>query len=201
VDGSTVKNSATSPTGSWNTTADRVWLHAGINTVTYTATGCAPATIDRLDVTPDTADASSAVTYQAESSANTLGGTAAVETDSAAAGGKYVGWIGNGAANTLTFNVTAPSAGTYALAVTYANDETAGSGNYNSNLVDRPAAITTSGGTNQTVYFRNTYSWHQYWTVDTTVQLNAGANTVTFANPSGYAPNIDQITLAPVSLG
>lgn len=201
VGGSTVKNSATGPTGTWNTTADRVWLHAGINTVTYTATGCAPASIDRLDVTPDTADASSAVTYQAESSANTLGGTAAVETDSAAAGGKYVGWIGNGAANTLTFHVTAPSAGTYALAVTYADDETAGSGNYNSNLVDRPAVVTTSGGTNQTVYFRNTYSWHQYWTIDTTVQLNAGANTVSFANPSGYAPNIDQITLAPVSLG
>ncbi|RAG86454.1 cellulosome protein [Streptacidiphilus pinicola] len=203
ADGATVKNTATTPTSGsgWNQSADRVWLHAGVNNLTYTATGAAPANIDRLDVTPDTTDSGSAVTYQAESSANTLGGTAAIETDANAAGGKYVGWIGNGSANTLTFNVSAPSAASYVLAVTYANDDSASSSNYNENLIDRAATITTSGGTNQTVSFRNTYSWHQYWTVDTTVRLNAGANTVTFANPTAYAPNIDQITLAPVSLG
>lgn len=203
LDGATVKNTATTPTSgsAWNESADRVWLHAGINTVTYTATGAAPAQLDRLDVTPDTADASSAVTYQAESAANTLAGAAAVATNTHAAGGKYVGWIGDGAANTLTFNVTAPTAGTYRMAVTYANDDSTGSGNYNENLIDRAATITTSGGTNSTVYFRNTYSWDQFWTVDTTVQLNAGANTVTFGNSTAYAPDLDQITLAPASLG
>jgi hypothetical protein len=33
-----------------------------------------------------------------------------------------------------------------------------------------------------------------------TVQLNAGANTITFGNPSSYAPNIDKITVAPAVL-
>ncbi|WP_194905427.1 CBM35 domain-containing protein [Catenulispora rubra] len=202
VDGTAIESISTTPTsgGAWNQTANRVWLHAGINNLAYTAAGAATAAVDRLDVTPDAADATSASTYQAESSANTLGGAAAVETDANAVGGKYVGWIGNGAANTLTFNVTAPHAGSYALAITYANDESASSNNYNENLVDRAAQITTSGGTATTLYFRNTYAWSQWWTIDTTVRLNAGANTVTFANPTAYAPNIDQITLAPLSL-
>jgi hypothetical protein len=202
LQGTGVRNTATRPgAGSaWQQTGDRVWLHAGINNITYTATGAALARVDRLDVTPDTADAGSAVTYQAEASGNTLGGTAAVQANSHADGGSYVGWIGNGAANTLTFHVTAPATGDYALAVTYANDDVVTQVSSNVNLVDRAATITTSGGTNETVHFRNTYSWDQFWTVDTTVHLNAGAGTVTFANPSAFAPNIDRITLAPVSL-
>ena len=33
-----------------------------------------------------------------------------------------------------------------------------------------------------------------------TVQLTAGANTITFGNVSYYAPNIDKITVAPAVL-
>ena len=51
-----------------------------------------------------------------------------------------------------------------------------------------------------TAHFRNTYSWSQFWTLDVTVQLNAGTNSVTFANPTAYAPDIDQITVAPAAL-
>jgi hypothetical protein len=205
LDGTAAKTVASSPTTScicWNQTTDRVYLHAGLNVVTYTTTGAATARIDRLDVTPDTADAASAVTYQAEASGNTLAGAAAVATNSYAAGGKYVGYIGNGAANTLTFNgISASAAGTYRVGITYANDDSASSGNYNENLIDRAATITTSGGTSETVYFRNTYSWSQFWTLDVTVHLNAGTNTITFANSSAYAPDLDQITVAPISLG
>ena len=202
-DGGTLENVATTPTGCvrWNATSNRVWLHAGINDIAYTVTGAATARLDRLDVTPDTADAGSAVTYQAEDSGNTLAGAAAVASNSYASGGKYVGWIGNGAANTLTFNgVNAPTAGTYRVAVTYADDDSTNSGNYNENLIDRAATITTSGGTSETVYFRNTYSWSQFWTLDVTVHLNAGSNSITFANPSAYAPDFDKITVAPAAL-
>lgn len=203
LDGGTLENVATTPTACvcWNQTSTRVFLHAGINDIAYTATGAATAEIDRLDVTPDAADAGSAVTYQAEASGNTLGGAATVAGNAYASGGKYVGYIGNGSANTLTFNgINAPKSGTYRVAVTYANDDSVNSGNYNENLIDRAAVITTSAGTNETAYFRNTYSWSQFWTLDVTVQLNAGTNTITFANPSAYAPDIDQITVAPAAL-
>lgn len=203
LDGGTLENIATTPTNCvcWNQTSTKVFLHAGINDIAYTATGAATAKIDRLDVTPDTADAGSAVTYQAEAPANTLGGAAVVTSNAYASGGKYVGYIGNGAANTLTFNgINAPKSGTYRVAVTYANDDSVNSGNYNENLIDRAAVITTSAGTNVTAHFRNTYSWSQFWTLDVTVQLNAGTNTITFANPSAYAPDLDQITVAPAAL-
>jgi hypothetical protein len=199
ADGSTVENVTTSATSGWNSTADKVYLHAGINDLAYTVTGAATTRIDRLDVTPDTAD--TGTTYQAEASGNTLGGTAVVTSNSYAAGGKYVGYIGDGAANTLTFTgVNAPTSGTYRLAITYANFDSASSGNYNENLIDRGMTITTSAGTNETAHFRNTYSWSQFWTVDVLVQLNQGANTITFGNSTAYAPNIDQITVAPLAL-
>ena len=85
--------------------------------------------------------------------------------------------------------------------VSYADDERAGTGNYNTNLIDRSFTVTTSAGGVQTQYARNTYSWDQFDTVEVTVRLNAGANTITFGNPSAYAPNIDKITVAPASGG
>jgi len=196
-----LENMATGPTTGWNESANRVYLHSGINNVTYTATGSTPANVDRLDVTPDTSDSSSVVTYQAESSANTLQGTAIVESNSYAAGGAEVGWIGNGSGNTITFNgVNASLTETYRLAITYANDDSASSGNYNENLIDRAATVATSAGTNETVHFRNTYSWSQFWTIDTTIQLTAGTNSIIFSNPTAFAPDLDQITMAPAAL-
>jgi hypothetical protein len=50
------------------------------------------------------------------------------------------------------------------------------------------------------VYARNTYSWDQFDTIDLTVTLRAGDNTITFGNASAFAPNIDKITVAPAYL-
>jgi len=122
-----------------------------------------------------------------------------VVNDGAASGGKYVGWIGAGAANTLRFNgVTVATAGRYRMVVAYANGELGeGASNYNSNIVDRYADVSVNGGTAKRVYFRNTLGWSNYRTVVVDVDLNAGANTVTFGNSStGYAPNIDLIQIA-----
>lgn len=76
----------------------------------------------------------------------------------------------------------------------------AGTANYNTNLIDRAFTVTTPAGTSETVYARNTYSWDQFDPVLVTVQLDAGSNTITFGNPSYYAPNIDKITIAPAVL-
>lgn len=171
----------------------KVFLTAGINRLEVGATG---ANVDYLDVSPATGTITA---YEAESSANTLGGAARVAANTAASGGKYVGYVGAGAANTLRFNnVTVASAGRYRLVVTYANGELGeGASNYNSNIVDRYADISVNGGAAQRHYFRNTLGWSNYRTTVVDVTLAAGANTITFGNASaGYAPDIDRIQIA-----
>jgi hypothetical protein len=168
-----------------------VYLHAGINPVRYSGRGL----LGGVSVTPASGNAT---TYAASGAA--LSGTAVVESDSYAYGGQYVGWIGDGAGNTLTFTgVTAPRTGTYRVMVSYADADGESSGNYNTNLIDRGFTTTTSAGTSVTTYARNTYSWDQFDTVEVTVRLNAGSNTITIGDSSYYAPNIDKIIVAPAA--
>lgn len=186
----------------WNQAVARVYLHAGINPVRYSWRGPGQAAVSSLSVTADSAaDSADATTYAAISSQNVLSGTAVKQTNSYAYDGADIGYLGNGSGNTLTFTgVSAPSSGTYRVMVSYADNDRQGTGNYNTNLIDRAFTVATSAGTNETVYARNTYSWDQFDTVEVTVQLNSGTNTITFGNPSYYAPNIDKITVAPAYL-
>jgi len=186
-------SSLPSTSGSVSTASASVYLQAGLNPVTVTASGTGAVQDLQVAASPS----STGTTYQAESSSNTLAGTAAVETDTWASGGKYVGWIGDASANTLTFNnVYAASAGTYMLVIAYANDDTSGSGNYNSNIESRWSQISANGGTATTEVFANTYSWDNFRTVAMPVTLKAGENTIAFSNSTGYVPNIDYIQVA-----
>ena len=94
--------------------------------------------------------------------------------------------------------MTAASAGTYRMVVTYANGELgAGASNYNSNIVDRYADVSVNGGSATRSYFRNTLGWSNFRTAVVTVTLAAGSNTITFANAStGYVPDLDRIQVA-----
>ena len=84
------------------------------------------------------ADALAAVTYPAAAPQNMLSGTAAVRSSQHAYDGQYVGWIGNGVANTLTFTgIHAAQAGAYRVTLSYASSARTSSGNYNVNLIDR----------------------------------------------------------------
>ncbi|MFJ1806742.1 MULTISPECIES: CBM35 domain-containing protein [unclassified Streptomyces] len=172
----------------------RLYLSAGNNRVTAATSG---SNLDLSDLRVAAAGDTSGVTaYEAED--GTRAGTAVVASDTWASGGKYVGYVGNGSGNTLTVKVDAPEAGRYVMAVRYANNQVSGSGNYNTNVVSRAARISVNG-TAQTVMFRNNYSWSSYWDLPVPVTLSAGANTITFANADAYAPNIDRITVAPVT--
>ena len=82
------------------------------------------------------------------------------------------------------------------LVIAYANDDTSGSGNYNSNIESRWSQISVNGGTAATEVFANTYSWDNFRTVAIPVTLKAGANTIEFSNSTGYVPNIDYIQVA-----
>jgi len=84
--------------------------------------------------------------------------------------------------------------------LSYACNDRAGTDNYNVNLINRGFTVTTSAGTQLTAWARNTYSWSQFNTTELTVRLAAGENTITFGNPSAYAPDIDKITVAPALL-
>jgi Carbohydrate binding module (family 35) len=182
-----------STSGSIATASASVYLQAGMNPVTVTAGGTGAV----QDVLVAASSSSTGTTYQAESSSNTLAGTAVVTSDEWASGGDYVGYVGDAAANTLTFkDVDASTAGTYMLVIGYADDDASGSGNYNSNIESRWSQISVNGGTATTEVFANTYSWTVFRTVAIPVTLAAGENTIEFSNSTGYVPNIDYIQLA-----
>ncbi|CAM5580884.1 hypothetical protein SALBM311S_00823 [Streptomyces alboniger] len=173
----------------------RLYLSAGNNRVTAATSGSTTLTLRDLRVAAK-GDTSGVTAYEAED--GTLAGDAVVASDSWASGGSYVGYIGNGSGNTLTVKVDAADAGRYVMNVRYANNQVAGSGNYNTNVVSRAARISVNG-TAQTVMFRNNYSWSSYWDLPVPVTLAAGTNTITFANTDAYAPNIDRVTVAPLT--
>jgi hypothetical protein len=202
----------------WQSHTDRVYLTSGINKVVVTGTG-GLVTLDKLTVSPVQAGTS---TYQAEN--GTLTGTAKADNGYGQANGGVVTGISDGAANSLTFHVTAPAAGTYGMTVRYANDEGIAATHYNPDLMTAPADISVNGRPTFHFNFSNTFSWNQFSTVTIPVNLQAGSNTVKFIANQQYnwdgktvgviysgddigsplrsdtAPNIDQITLAPFQL-
>jgi hypothetical protein len=204
----------------WSTRTERVYLSAGINKIVAAGRG-GEVTLDKLTVTPMPSAAAGALTraYQAENAA--LTGTAKVATGYSQANGSVVTGVGGGPANSLTFTVQAPVAGTYGMTVRYANNQGIIANHYNPDLMTAPADISVNGGPTFHVNFANTFDWNQFWNLTVPVHLRPGTNTVRFiANPQynwdsttiGYiysgsdvgdplrsqtAPNIDQITLAP----
>ena len=210
------------PAGPWHDAVARVHLGAGINKVVVTGRGA----LDRLTVAPvpagDPAVAAQTVTYQAED--GTLTGTAHVDSSYSRAAGGVVTGVGGGPANALTLTVRAPRAGTYAATVRFANAEQVAANHYNPDLETAPADISVNGGPTVHVNFANTFHWNQFWTLTIPLRLRGGGNTIKIiANPqynydgttvgvvysgigvgaqlrSDTAPNLDQITLAPVQM-
>ncbi|MFJ9901109.1 CBM35 domain-containing protein [Streptomyces sp. NPDC091280] len=193
LDGATASTLA-STSGSLTDRTQRLYLSAGNNRITASGPSTGSLTLRDLRVT-GVVDTAGVTVYEAENA--TRAGTAAVSSNSWASGGSYVGYIGNGSGNTLTFQVNAASAGRYVLNVRYANDQVSGSGNYNTNVVSRATDISVNG-TATTVMFRNNYSWSSWWDLPVPGTLKAGTNTITLSNSSAYAPNVDRLTVAPL---
>jgi hypothetical protein len=186
----------------WNQVPVVAYLQAGINRINLASTGVdSDVSLDCLDVTPINGNTGVITTYEAESSANTLGGAAVASANGYASGGQDAEWIGVGAANYLQFNnVNVPTSGTYKLIIAYSNAEKNSSNNYNTNPIDRSADVSVNGGSSQKYYFRNTWSYNSFDTVVVNVNLNSGNNTIKFSNSTGYAPNIDYIQVAPSTI-
>ena len=202
-----------------------MYLSAGINKVVVTGVG-GEVTLDKLTVTPvsatDPAVQPYIGTYQAED--GTMTGTAHVDNSYSQANGGVVTGIGNGPANSLTFTVHAPVAGTYGMTVRFANNQQLVANHYNPDLMTAPADISVNGAPTFHVNFANTFDWNQFWNLTIPVRLRPGSNTIKFIANQQYnwdgttigviysgqgigqdlrsssAPNIDQITLAPLQL-
>lgn len=124
--------------------------------------------------------------YEAESSSNTLRGTAVVSTAVLCSGGKKVGYVGNGANNTLTFeNVTVDTEGDYEVILYYCCGE------------ERKTDLTVNGS-DEVVELTGLYSgsYDNYASVTFTVHLQAGTNSLTFGNGTYYAPDFDRIAVS-----
>ncbi len=175
VNGQTVSFPATAD---WNTIGSKqitLTLAAGSNTVTVTnPSGWAPD-IDRVTVSGTGGSGPSG--YEAETA--TLAGGAAVSSCAACSGGAKVGYIGNNS-GTLTFTgVAGGSGGAKTVTVYYTS------------AVARTAVVN-----GQTVSFPPTANWDTVGSTSFTLTLSAGSTTITVTNPSGWAPDIDRITVA-----
>ncbi|AGZ41275.1 DUF4832 domain-containing protein [Actinoplanes friuliensis] len=128
-------------------------------------------------VTVGTSNGGTPVSYEAEAGGNTRTNGAVVAACAACSGGSKVGYVGNGA--TLVFNgVAGGTGGNRAVTVHYTS------------AVTRTAVIN-----GQTVTFPATADWNTVGSTTVTLSLPAGTTTISVANPSGWAPDIDRITV------
>ena len=102
-------------------------------------------------------------------------------------GGAYVGYVGGGADNAVTFdNVTADTAGKYTLRIYYISGE------------PRSLKVDVNGkfAAKLDGCYANRGDWTGIRAVDVEVELAAGKNTVRLYNDQAYGPSIDRIALA-----
>jgi hypothetical protein len=156
-----------------------VFLSGGINKVTVTGTS-GNLHLDRLRVAA-TSGTLHTTWHGAETAS--LTGTATATGYTLASGGKAVTGVGGepGNANTLTFDVQVPAAGTYALTVRYSNPEQSPASHYNPDPLARPADISINGGPKQRVLFPHTFHANNFWHLTIPIRLEAGHNTVRFS--------------------
>jgi Carbohydrate binding module (family 35) len=213
VDGAILRSAPDAPY--WDTHRERLFLSTGVNRVTVEQVGPMPLRLDRLTVAPASTGPRPVQSIEAE--AATLSGTAAVESHSHASGGEFVGWVGQGPDNRVTLNVEADVAGAYMLVVHYANDERDTGHPYNTDIISRPIDISVNGGEPTRHWFKNTWSWGNWWARGVPVTLDAGMNEIALYNDpangatapdcpapclpeldSEWAPNLDRFELAPL---
>lgn len=124
--------------------------------------------------------------YEAESSANTLGGSAIVSACGTCSGQSKVGYLGNNSGVLQFNNISAQSAGNYALTIFYTS------------AVARAAQMKINNGNESTINFAGTGDWSTLANASVNVTLNAGINTLHFSNNAGWSPDIDRIELRKI---
>jgi hypothetical protein len=159
---------------------------AGMFLTSHASGAPGEAVFNGFSVTASDAAPPAGTVYPADSSTNALSGGAAGQSCSTCYGGEKVGYVGEG--GTLTFNdVTVATAGTYEVTVIYCDGSATG----------RQATVSVNGGAAQTLSFTPTGSFTTVGAMTVPLSLAAGSNTIEFANPSAYAPDFNEIIVAP----
>jgi hypothetical protein len=155
-----------------------------MNTIQFGSPVSYPPDLDRIVVSGNgDFPIPTATTYEAEVAA--LSGTVTGEFSNYSSGLGKAGNIGGGAGNSVTFsNVTVPANGTYQLEIDY---QTSGPRSY---------FMSVNGGTPAELDL-NGSTFSDPVPVVLEVQLHAGSNTISLGNPTGYAPDLDRIVVAP----
>jgi alpha-galactosidase len=159
-------------------------LKKGMNSIQFGSPFSYPPDLDRIVISGDgDLPAPSFSVYEAETAS--LSGSATAVFSNYSSGLAKAGNLGAGPANSVTFpTVTVPRDGAYLLEVDYltsgprsfyltVNDQTPQQINLTGSTFDEPASTVLR------------------------VSLHAGTNTLTFGNPSDYAPDLDRIVIAP----
>ncbi|MGV8885961.1 MAG: family 16 glycosylhydrolase [Microbacteriaceae bacterium] len=121
-------------------------------------------------------------TFEADDAA--LYGTARSMTLAGASGSRVLGYVGQGEANKAMYGqLYSPNASTRQLTIRYASGEA------------RSVTYRVNGGSAQTVAMPATGGWTTFGTKNISVPLNAGVNQIEFWNATGWAPDIDSITV------
>jgi hypothetical protein len=161
-----------------------VQLEKGVNTISFGSPVSYPPDLDRIVISGNgDFPAPSTTTYEAEVA--TLNGSAVGVFSNYSSGLAKAGNVGGGAANTVTFsNVVVPADGTYQLEIDY---QTSGPRSFFMSLNgDAATELDLNGDT-----------FNDPTPIVIKVSLHAGSNTIEFSNPTGYAPDLDRIVVAP----
>jgi alpha-galactosidase len=113
----------------------------------------------------------------------TLHGGAQLSSCSTCASGYKLTYLGIGAANYATFDVSVPKAGVYRMEV---DSMTLGTRSFVINVNDGPDMTLNLSGGSSNLPFPTTIP----------VRLNAGTNSIQFGNPTSYPPDMDRIIIS-----
>ncbi|MGG4105043.1 NPCBM/NEW2 domain-containing protein [Paenibacillus lautus] len=111
-------------------------------------------------------DGKNTTTYEAESSDNTLVGSAKIS-------GSLVGYIGNNSGELIVNKINAPASGTYNVTFYY----------YNGDASSRNLHVSVNGGTGQQYSLPSSGGWSTAATYPIQVTLNKGENKIRLYNP------------------
>jgi alpha-galactosidase len=172
------------PTGAfslWSASSVSVNLAAGTNTIRAAATTAnGGPNLDYLDVVTGLAPLDQ---YEAESATISQG---LVESNHAGFTGSGFVNYDNVVGSSVDFTVNAAQAGPATLRLRFANGTT----------VNRPMDISVNGTTVATLTFNGTGAWTNWVTVNSTVNLGAGNNSIrATATTANGGPNLDHIAV------
>jgi alpha-galactosidase len=163
-----------------------LWAHADLGTFSNSfSANVASHAVTVLKISGSGTEPGQTI-YEGDANGNTLSGQAVVSPCDCL-DGNAVGYIGNNALNFITMNnVNVASGGSYLMTI------------YSAVSGTRAFSVSVNGGAATQVPVTGT-SFSMPVATSLVVQLNAGANSIQFSNPSAWAPNLDHIVIS--SLG